>query len=165
MKRSAIGWGGLAVAATAASLMLVTGAATASSTRTLVLTSRSTTSTLFIPCRTCVLQSVPRGAHIGGIQIDAGTLVNHSGHRVGHFALQSVGVTPFTSKGPGELTLSATLVINGSQIIAQGLEEPPDNGGVAAITGGTGEFLGARGAVQYIDNPDGSTTLRIDLSR
>jgi hypothetical protein len=164
MKRSAVGWTGLAVAVTAASLVLGTTAATASNTRTLVLISRSTTSTLFMPCRTCVLRSVPQGAHIGGIQIDAGTLVNHSGHRVGHFALQSVGVTPFTSKGPGELMLTATLVINGSQITAQGLEEPPDNGGVAAITGGTGTFFGARGTVHYTDNPDGSTTLRIDLS-
>lgn len=165
MNRSALGCAGLAVAAvTAAAVTLGTGRAAATRAQTLVLTSRSTTSTLFIPCHTCILHSVPPGAHIGGIEIDAGRLLDHSGRGVGHFALESTGMTPFTANGPGELMLIATLVINGSQLTAQSLEEPPDDHGTAAITGGTGAFLGARGTVQYTDNPDGSTTLRINLT-
>ncbi len=165
MKRPALALAGLAVAAVViATAMPGGGRAAASSTQTLVLTSRSSTSTLFIPCRSCVLHSVPSGAHIGGIEIDAGTLSDRNGHRVGHFALESTGMTPFTSSHPGELMLIATLVINGSQIIVQGLEEPPDSRGAAAITGGTGSYAGARGVVGYSDNPDGSTTLRIHLT-
>lgn len=73
-------------------------------------------------------------------------------------------MTPFTAQGPGELMLIATLVINGSQLTAQSLEEPPNDHGTAAITGGTGAFLGARGSLQYADNSDGSTMLRISLT-
>jgi hypothetical protein len=165
MNRSALGWAGLAVAAaTAAAVTLGTGQATATSARTLVLTSRATTSTLFIPCHTCVLNSVPPGAHIGGVEIDAGRLLDRGGHQVGHFALESTGMTPFTAQAPGELMLIATLVINGSQLTAQSLEEPPNDHGTAVITGGTGAFLDARGTVQYTDNPDGSTKLRINVT-
>ena len=65
--------------------------------RVLRLTARSATSTQFIPCPSCVLDSQPDGAHIGGTQIDAGDLYNSAGRKVGHYALQSVGVTPFTA--------------------------------------------------------------------
>jgi hypothetical protein len=128
------------------------------------LTSRSTTSSLFIPCPTCVLASQPDGAHIGGTQIDAGDLYDPAGHKVGHFALQSVGVTPFTTDGPGELALNALVIIGTDQIAATGLEEPPLNAGTAAITGGTGRYRSARGEIHYTDNPDGSTTLDITLN-
>jgi hypothetical protein len=150
---------GLAVTASVVS----TPAATAND-RVLRLTARSTTSSLFIPCPTCVLASQPDGAHIGGTQIDAGDLLDMTGHKVGHYALQSVGVTPFTADGPGELTLNAILVIGTDQITATGIEEPPLNQGSAAITGGTGRYRSARGEIHYTDNPDDSTTLDIALN-
>lgn len=128
------------------------------------MTSRSRTSNQFIPCSTCVLDSQPQGAHIGGTQIDAGDLYDPAGHKVGPFALQSVGVTPFSSDGPGELSLNALLVIGADQIAATGLEEPPLNAGTAAITGGTGRYRSARGEIHYTDNPDSSTTLNITLN-
>lgn len=143
---------------------VVTASTAAANNHVLRLTSRSTTSSLFIPCPTCVLSSHPTGAHIGGTQIDAGLLYDPTGHRVGHFALQSVGVTPFTTHGPGELALNALIVIGTDQIAASGLEEPPLNAGTAAITGGTGRYRSARGEIHYTDNPDGSTNLDITLN-
>ncbi len=151
---------GLAVTAS----LVITPTATASD-HVLRLTSRSTTSSTFIPCTTCVLASQPHGAHIGGTQIDAGDLYDPAGRKVGHFALQSVGVTPFTNDGPGELELNALLVIGTDQIAASGLEEPPLDGGTVAITGGTGRYASARGEIRYTDNPDDSTTLDIILNR
>lgn len=147
---------GLAVAAAAL------GTQTASANdHVLHLTARSTSSTLFIPCPSCVLAAQPDGAHIGGTQIDAGDLYDRAGRTIGHYALESVGVTPFTSAGPGELTLHAILVIGSDQIDATGLEEPPLQGGTAAITGGTGRYRAARGEIRYADNPDGTTTLDV----
>jgi hypothetical protein len=31
---------------------------------------------------------VPAGAHVGGVEIDAGRLLDPGGHQVGHFALE-----------------------------------------------------------------------------
>jgi hypothetical protein len=121
------------------------------------------TSVLFRPCDNCVISSVPAGAHIGGTEIDTGSLSSNTGAVVGHYSLQSVGVTPFSSSGPGELSLHALLVIGSDQIVADGIEEPPDNGGTAAIVGGTGRFSGARGTVTYTDQSDGTTRLRISV--
>lgn len=153
---------GVGVAVTAS--LVITPTATASD-HALRLTSRSTTSSLFTPCPTCVLASQPNDAHIGGTQIDAGDLYDSVGRKVGHFALQSVGVTPFTNDGPGELELNALLVIGADQIAASGLEEPPLGGGTVAITGGTGRYRSARGEIRYTDNPDDSTTLDVILNR
>src|SRR5260370_41648003 len=100
MKRSAVGWTGLAVAVTAASLVLGTTAATASNTRTLVLISRSTTTTLFMPRRTCVLRSVPQGAHIGGVPNAPATPVQHTPPRGGHSRPRAGGRRPLPTTGP-----------------------------------------------------------------
>ena len=128
-----------------------------------VVASAPTTSLLAIPCADCIQFSQPKGAHIGGTEYDAGTLTAH-GHVVGHFALVSVGVTPFAGDDkPGELQLTATAVINGDQLVATGLEEPPLNGGEVAVTGGSGRFAGARGTLRYTDNADGSTVLHFEL--
>lgn len=121
------------------------------------------TSALVIPCAECFVQRRPDGAHIGGTEYDSGTLSDTTGQSVGHFALESVGMTPFGAAGPGELQLTAALVINGDQLLAQGLEEPPLGGGAMAIIGGTGRFRGARGEIRYTDNADNSTNLIIDL--
>ncbi len=150
---------GLAVAAP----LVITPTSTAND-HVLRLSSRSTTSSLFIPCPTCVLASQPGGAHIGGTQIDAGDLYDRAGRKVGHYALQSVGVTPFTNDGPGELALNATLVIGTDQIAAIGIEEPPLDRGTAAITGGTGRYRSASGEIRYRDNADGSTSMDITLN-
>lgn len=147
-----------AAAVTLTAAVLATQSASAHD-HVLHLTARSASSTLFIPCPTCVLASQPDGAHIGGTQIDAGDLYDSAGHKIGHYALQSLGVTPFTAVGPGELTLNTVLVIGTDQIAATGIEEPPLEGGTAAITGGTGRYRTARGEIHFTDNPDGSTTL------
>ena len=124
-----------------------------------------TTSLMAIPCADCIEFSQPQGAHIGGTEYDAGVLSRH-GKRIGHFAITSIGMAPFN--GPshlGELQLTVTMVIGGSQLVGQGLEEPPLNGGVLAVTGGTGRFAGARGTVRYTDRNDGSTALHVTLKR
>ncbi len=122
-----------------------------------------TNSLLAHPCSTCIDISQPEGAHLGGTEYDSGTLSKH-GLDVGHFALVSVGVTPFNGENqPGELQLTATLVLPGGQLVGQGIEEPPLERGVLAITGGTGRYANARGTVRYTDNPDGSTSLQVNL--
>lgn len=82
-----------AAAVTLTAAVLATQSASAHD-HVLHLTARSASSTLFIPCPTCVLASQPDGAHIGGTQIDAGDLYDSAGHKIGHYALQSLGVTP-----------------------------------------------------------------------
>ena len=122
-----------------------------------------TTSLLARPCDDCVVYSQPDGAHIGGTEYDAG-VVSRAGKVVGHFGLVGIGVSPFGGDDhPGELQLTATIVLPGGQLVAQGLEEPPLEGGVVAITGGTGRYANSRGTIRYTDNADGSTTLRVDL--
>lgn len=128
-----------------------------------VVASAPQSSILFRPCDGCVIQSNPEGAHIGGTEIDAGSLTDQMGRTVGHYAFQAVGVTPFSASARGELSLQATMVISGDQLVVQGLEEPPDNGGVGAIVGGTGRFDSARGEVRYTDRSDGSTLIQISL--
>lgn len=122
------------------------------------------TSILYRPCDNCVIASTPPGAHIGGTEIDSGTLRDSGGSVVGHYTLQAVGVTPFTLSKPGELNLHAVLVIGQDQIVADGIEEPPDNRGTAAIIGGTGRFAAAHGTITYTDQPDGSTDLELSVT-
>lgn len=128
------------------------------------LTATNQSSALVRPCNACFIQIDPTGAHIGGTEYDAGQLRDRSGLVVGHFAIVSIGVTPFGPTGAGELQLTATIAIGSDQLIAQGLEEPPLDGGTAAITGGTGRFRNAHGQLTYTDQPDGSTLLTIDLN-
>lgn len=157
--------GGLAAAASLA----VTGVvgyqaafAGAPSKPTLTLVASAPQSSILVrPCDNCVLDATPPGAHIGGTEIDAGALTNLSGAVVGHYALQSVGVTPFSSSQPGELSQQAVIVVGSDQLVVAGLEEPPGDGGSSAIVGGTGRFAGARGVLEYKDRPDGSTLMQI----
>ncbi|MCW2856736.1 MAG: hypothetical protein JWR52_2351 [Marmoricola sp.] len=114
------------------------------------------------PCAQCIDFSQPDGAHIGGTEYDSGAITSH-GKVVGHFALVSIGVSPFTQARPGELQLTASMKLPGGQLVGQGLEEPPLDGGVLAITGGTGRYAHARGTVRYTDHANGDTTLHIDL--
>jgi hypothetical protein len=122
-----------------------------------------TTSLLARPCDDCIEFSQPAGAHIGGSEYDSGA-ITRQGKVVGHFALVGIGVTPFNGEdAPGELQITATIALPGGQLICQGLEEPPLDGGVVAVTGGTGRYANSRGTVRYTDNPDGSTTLHVTL--
>jgi hypothetical protein len=132
----------------------------------MILTAKSpTTSALTIPCPTCFQFSTPKGAHVGGVEYDAGTLTSSDGKDAGHFTLMSVGMTPFGGQSsPGELSLTANLVLGTDQLVGQGLEEPPLNGGVLAITGGTGKYANARGQITYKDNSDGSTSLTVHVT-
>lgn len=166
MTRSSLRIYGVIALSAAASIALAPrgSASPADGVHMTLIASNPKTSALFIPCAECLLQQTPAGAHIGGTEIDTGTLADPSGKAVGSFALQSVGVTPFGPDGPGELQLTATMVINGDQLVSQGLELPPLKAGVSAITGGTGRFRGARGELRYTDNPDNSTTLSITLN-
>lgn len=129
-----------------------------------LIASAAQTSILYRPCDTCIIASIPTGAHIGGTEIDAGTLADKTGQVVGHYTLQAVGVTPSTQAGPGELSLHAVLIIGSDQIVADGIEEPPDNAGTAAVVGGTGRFTNARGTIAYTDQPDGTTLLHVSLT-
>ena len=138
-------------------------AATPSTNHFSLVASAPQTSILFRPCDGCVIESIPDGAHIGGTEIDAGSLADPNGRTVGHYSLQSVGVTPFSASAEGELSLQAVMVIGSDQLVVQGLEEPPDNGGSAAVVGGTGKFNGASGQVQYTDRSDGSTLVEVSL--
>lgn len=124
------------------------------------------TSALTVPCPDCFVQRTPDGAHIGGVQYDTGSLVDRTGHDAGHFALVSSGVSPFGGENaPGELALSATMALADGQIVAQGLEEPPLDGGTLAVVGGTGRYRDAHGVVRYGDSADGSTNLHVELDR
>lgn len=120
------------------------------------------TSTFAIPCSSCVLHSDPEGAHTGGTEYDAGSIKDPSGKVIGHFVVEETGMTPFND-GPGEVQLVGTIVIGRSQLTFQGLEEPPLDGGVAAITGGTGRYAGARGQITYTDVSDTVTRLAIQV--
>lgn len=163
MNKTIIGLGALLAGASFATTRPgVVHAATASDHFTLV-ANRSTNSLLARPCDSCIVFSQPAGAHIGGTEFDSGTLSRH-GEVVGHFALVSIGVSPFNGQDdPGELQLTATLALPGGQVVGQGLEEPPLDGGTLAVTGGTGRYATSRGTVRYTDNADGSTTLHVDL--
>lgn len=152
---SLIAGAGLVVAATSS------GQADAHETFTVV-AKAPTHSLLAHPCSECIDFAQPAGAHIGGTEYDSGLISRH-GKIIGHFALVSIGVSPFTQTKPGELQLNATMKLPGGQLVGQGLEEPPLNGGVLAITGGTGRYAHARGTVRYTDHANGDTTLHIDL--
>lgn len=107
------------------------------------------------PCRTCV-KSVPAGIHIGAVAEVYGNLVNGQGARVGHFVLVATQVTP-----QSELLLDVTLVLGRGQITAHGIEEPPDNGGTIAITGGTGQYQSAGGEIRFRDTSRTATRLQV----
>jgi hypothetical protein len=128
----------------------------------LVLNATVHTATFVIPCPTCVLRSTPKGAHTGGTEYDAGGLTDAHGVRVGHFAIEETGMTPFND-GPGRVQLVGTIVVRGSQLTFQGLEEPPLDGGSVAITGGTGAYAGARGEITYADTSATVTRLTVHL--
>lgn len=125
-------------------------------------TATTTTSTFAIPCSTCVLHSTPEDAHTGGTGYDAGSIKDVAGHVTGHFVIEETGMTPFND-GLGEVQLVGTIVLGHSQLTFQGIEEPPLDGGVVAITGGTGRFAGARGEITYADLSDTITRLTIRL--
>ena len=158
---------GTALAAGAATVGLVgyhDAAAGPAEPPAMLIASVPNTSIQYRPCDSCIIASTPTGAHIGGIEIDSGTLANKNGTIVGHYALQAVGVTPFTQSQPGELALHAMLVLGSDQILADGLEEPPDQGGTASVVGGTGRYSTARGTITYSDRPDGTTAIRLALT-
>jgi hypothetical protein len=125
-------------------------------------TATQKTSLFAIPCQHCVLDSHPKGAHVGGTEYDAGVLTDAGGAKVGRWVLQATGVTPFVN-GRGHVQLVGTIVLGGGQLTFQGLEDPPLDGGVAAITGGTGTYEGASGEITYTDKSDTVTTLVIRL--
>jgi hypothetical protein len=121
------------------------------------------TAAFAIPCPTCFLHAKPRGAHTGGTEYDGGTLTDLSGNHVGHYVAEETGMTPFNA-GPGRVQLVGTIALQGGQLTFQGLEEPPLQGGVVAITGGTGRFVGATGEITYTDVSATITRLVIHLS-
>jgi hypothetical protein len=121
------------------------------------------TSAFVIPCPSCVLRSTPDGAHIGGTEYDGGTITDLRGKVLGHYVAEEIGMTPFND-GPGRVQLVGTISLAGGQLTFQGLEEPPLDGGVAAITGGTGRYAGATGQINYSDTSDTVTRLVIRIN-
>ncbi len=79
VRRSVLAFGSCAVLAAGGIVAAPTFASADPTARTLTVTARNETSSLFIPCRTCVQQSQPAGAHIGGTEIDAGSLYDQAG--------------------------------------------------------------------------------------
>jgi hypothetical protein len=117
-----------------------------------------------IPCDECVISpvGVESGDHIGEFLINHGTLTDHNGRTIGHYAFHIVGTTIATG-GPPEVQLFGTLALPGGQVVVQGLEEPPTDGGTIAITGGTGRYNSARGELRFHDIDDRTTDLTISL--
>ncbi len=151
-----------AVAAGVAAATVLTGAASATSAgkAPLRLTAKAAAVAFITPCRTC-LQSQPPGLHMGAVAYESGRLRNGRGAKVGHFAISATQVTPVAAGAPGELLLDITLVLAGGQITAHGIEEPPDNAGTVAITGGTGAYRFARGEIHFRDAGPGTTLLQV----
>jgi len=158
---------GIAVAAAgvAAAAIITTAASAANSGQApLHLTAKATAEAVITPCRTCV-KSIPAGIHMGAVAEESGNLLNRQGKRVGHFALSATQVTPVTATAPGELLLDVTLVLGNGQITAHGIEEPPDNAGTIAITGGTGRYRSADGEIHFRDDGPGTTRLQVTIER
>ena len=149
------------VAAGVAATAVFTASASATNPggTTLRLTTRATATVFITPCRTCVT-SVPAGIHTGAVANQYGTLRNGQGTRVGHFALVATQVTP-----RGELLLDVTLVLGQDQITAHGIEEPPANGGIIAITGGIGRYQSVGGEIRFRDTSRFTTMLRVMIER
>ena len=147
--------------AAAAVFTAFTASASATSSRgaTLRLTANAAATVFISPCRTCV-KSVPAGIHTGAVAEVYGNLVNGQGARVGHFAFVATQVTP-----QSELLLDVTLVLGRGQITAHGIEEPPDNGGTIAITGGTGRYQSAGGEIRFRDTSRTATLLQVVIER
>ena len=151
-----------AVAAGVVAATILTGAASATSTGEgpLRLTAKAAAVAFITPCRTC-LQSQPPGIHTGAVAYESGKLLNGHGAKVGHFAASITQVTPVAAGAPDELLLDITLVLAGGQITAHGIEEPPDNAGTIAITGGTGAYQSVRGEIHFRDAGPGTTLLQV----
>jgi hypothetical protein len=115
-----------------------------------------------IPCPDCTLRPMgfSVGDHIGEFLVNQGTLIDDRGRTVGHYAAHIPGTTVATDVPP-QVQLTTTLSLAGGQITAQGLEEPPADGGTIAVTGGTGRYLGAKGEMRFHDT--GETTTDITL--
>jgi hypothetical protein len=156
--------GAAAVSVAAATVLTATASATGSGEAVLRLTAKATAVAVITPCRTC-LKSVPPGLHMGAVADESGKLLNQHGTKVGHFAISATQVTPVAAGAPGELLLDVTLVLAAGQITAHGIEEPPDNAGTIAITGGTGAYQSARGEIHFRDTRPGTTLLHVAIER
>jgi hypothetical protein len=117
-----------------------------------------------IPCPDCTLRPMgfSVGDHIGEFLVNHGALVDDRGKTVGHYGAHILGTTVATELPP-EVQLTITLSLVGGQITAQGLEEPPTDGGTIAITGGTGRYLGAKGEMRFRDISETATDITLVL--
>jgi len=149
----------VAVAAAAAAIFTASASATSSGGATLHLMAKASATVAISPCRTCV-KSVPAGIHTGAVANQYGILVNGRGARVGHFAAVVTQVTPRS-----ELLLDVTLVLGQGQITAHGIEEPPDNAGTIAFTGGPGRYQSAGGEISFRDKSPTTTLLQVVVDR
>ena len=117
-----------------------------------------------IPCPECTLRPMgfSLGDHIGEFLVQQGTLLDDKGRTVGHWAAHILGTTVATDVAP-QVQLTTTLSLAGGQITAQGLEEPPTDGGTIAITGGTGRYRSAKGELRFHDSSETSTDITLIL--
>jgi hypothetical protein len=117
-----------------------------------------------VPCPSCTLgpMGFTIGDHIGEFLVNQGTLVDDRGRTVGHYAAHILGTTVATD-GPPQVQLTTTLSLAGGQITAQGLEEPPTDGGTIAVTGGTGRYVGAKGEMRFHDTSETTTDITLIL--
>ena len=117
-----------------------------------------------IPCDGCTLNPLgfTVGDHIGEFLVNHGTLTDHRGVVIGHFAVHLVGTTVATGTPP-ETELAGTLVLPNGQITFQGIEEPPGEGATVAITGGTGRYRASRGELTFHDVDETTTELILTI--
>jgi hypothetical protein len=79
-------------------------------------------------------------------------------------AISPVGIgVEVAADGPPRVQLTTTLSLAGGQITAQGLEEPPTDGGTIAVTGGTGRYLAAEGKMRFRDTTETTTDITLLL--
>src|SRR5690348_5273449 len=102
---------------------------------------------------------------MGAVADESGNLLKPARH--GGWPFRSIGHAgnPRDATAAGELLLDVTLVLGNGQITAHGIEEPPDNAGTIAITGGTGRYQSAGGEIRFRDDATGTTLLQVTIER
>ena len=101
------------------------------------------------------------GPSLGDVQLLNDKLINRRrGNVIGHDG----GVCTVTSLDPPETNCTLTFSLPGGQITTQFLNSPPPRK-VAAITGGTRRYRGARGDLVLTENPDQTGTIVFRFTR
>jgi hypothetical protein len=101
------------------------------------------------------LQATPGDYRPGDYVTFGDVLVNHAGRHVGTEA--GTGMITRVDKAGAQIFYSMAIKLRGGQITASGIGSP-DPHKYLAVTGGTGSFTGAAGAVSVTENGDAANT-------